>query len=388
MLSIILVFIYVLLASLSHGRKALDSAQKQLLEYKDSATKDRESINNLIEKVKGLSLRLTNIDIQNNQSQKHIVDSLSQKFDAHQKVLDLLHERGMISKLNKTETRGEREKLETKFEKLEQNENSGTSDPSTALCDDPRPGGRMVLSYSLFGDKSEEMSRFIRNVHDESAKIHPYKMFTFRIYHDSNLSDETRKRIVGECPRVRFCNIRRIPRYGDLSTHIGTVWRFLPLADRTLDVFCSRDLDSPLLQRGGDAVNEWLASDKLMHVMRDRKVHSIPIMGGMWCFRPAQSSPLGEDLLDGILAKSDRDFNPDISTRQDQTFLSSVVWPRIKARVLQHDAYLCRRFTGAKPFPTERRRHFVGCVRDCDVYGKEVCPEECRPKEHPEWIYC
>jgi len=385
MLSIILIFIYVILASLARGREAFDSTQKQLLEYKESARMDKETVNRLIENIKGLSMRLTNIDIQNNQSQKHILDSLSKRFDAHQKMLDVLHDNGVISK---THTESEIEKNKKNLENEEKNAKSHANYSAIALCDDLRPGAKMVLSYSLFGDKSEELSRFIRDVHNESLEIHPYKMFTLRVYHDWNLSEETRVRIAGECPRVRFCDIRRNPHYGDLSAHIGTVWRFLPLADRTLDVFCSRDLDSPLLQRGGDAVDEWLASDKLMHVMRDRKVHSIPIMGGMWCFRPGKSSPLGKYLLERILAQSDQNLNGDITTRDDQTLLGSIVWPRIKTRVLQHDSYSCSMYPGAKPFPTERRQHFVGCVRNCDVYGKEICPKECRPKKYPEWTYC
>ncbi|CAF4355383.1 unnamed protein product, partial [Adineta steineri] len=47
-------------------------------------------------------------------------------------------------------------------------------------------------------------------------------------------------------------------------------------------------------------------------------------------------------------------------------------------------------------FPTQRpsaneTNCFVGCVRPCCGTGKMPfgkCPKECRPKDHPEWIYC
>jgi hypothetical protein len=48
----------------------------------------------------------------------------------------------------------------------------------------------------------------------------------------------------------------------------------------------SRDLDSALTQRERDAVNVWLASNKSFHSMRDHPMHGVPMLGGMWGFRP------------------------------------------------------------------------------------------------------
>ncbi|CAF3715936.1 unnamed protein product, partial [Adineta steineri] len=50
----------------------------------------------------------------------------------------------------------------------------------------------------------------------------------------------------------------------------------------------------------------------------------------------------------------------------------------------------------SEAFPTQRpsaneTNCFVGCVRPCCGTGKMPfgkCPKECRPKDHPEWIYC
>jgi hypothetical protein len=49
-----------------------------------------------------------------------------------------------------------------------------------------------------------------------------------------------------------------------------------------------------------------------------------------------------------------------------------------------------------EPFPTQRpsanvTNCFVGCARPCCGTGKITfgqCPKECRPKDHPEWLYC
>ncbi len=42
----------------------------------------------------------------------------------------------------------------------------------------------------------------------------------------------------------------------------------------------SRDADSPLLPREEEAVREWLVSDGIFHVMRDNKMHCVPLLGG------------------------------------------------------------------------------------------------------------
>lgn len=52
------------------------------------------------------------------------------------------------------------------------------------------------------------------------------------------------------------------------------IWRFLPLGDRFVDMFISRDLDSYILQREIDAVHAWIESGKTAHIMRDNPYHN------------------------------------------------------------------------------------------------------------------
>ena len=42
----------------------------------------------------------------------------------------------------------------------------------------------------------------------------------------------------------------------------------LPVGDSLVDYFMSRDSDSLILEREVDAVNEWIKSNTLLHVMR------------------------------------------------------------------------------------------------------------------------
>lgn len=55
----------------------------------------------------------------------------------------------------------------------------------------------------------------------------------------------------------------------------------LPLLDEMVDAFMSRDSDSLIIQREQDAVAEWLASDRVFHIMRDHHLHCTAILGGI-----------------------------------------------------------------------------------------------------------
>jgi hypothetical protein len=157
----------------------------------------------------------------------------------------------------------------------------------------------------------------------------------------------------------------------------------------------SRDLDSPLSSRERSAVDAWIASNKSFHAMRDHPHHGVPMLGGMWGFRPSLDRTMSNSILNKIR-------NGELVKRYtgggDQTFLAYQVWPEAKSSIIVHDSFLCHMGYGNKPqpFPTQRpsaneTNCFVGCVRPC--CGKEKmpfgeCPKACRPPDHPEWIYC
>jgi hypothetical protein len=156
----------------------------------------------------------------------------------------------------------------------------------------------------------------------------------------------------------------------------------------------SRDLDSALTPRERAAVDAWLASNKSFHAMRDNPVHSTPMLGGMWGFRPSRSPNISRVIHNKI---HDRNLISRYRGRADQGFLAAHVWPIAKSSLIVHDSFLCNRYGyRAQPFPTQRpspneTNCFIGCVRPCcgrGIMPFKPCPEQCRPKDHPEWIYC
>lgn len=352
-----------------------------------------------------LSKQIQSVDTKGNETRKKLIDTFNSKLNVHQHLLDYLHRKDVIKIIG-----GKKKEPGAGLSNVGGYAGGGalciSSDEDNLRSPDE---SKLILSYSFFGGddavKIESLTSFIYNVYNESRGIAPYDLFSLRIYHDRSLSKESRLQIRRDCPHLRFCDISKVPRYGDLSKHLGTVWRFLPIGDSTVDVFCSRDLDSPLLQRGGDAVRVWLSSGKLLHIMRDSKQHMLPIMGGMWCFKPSANRPEGVKLLEEILLKSDttnRTKTSDgvvvgsLSTREDQTILASTVWRAFRSKSLQHDAYHCEVFFDSQPFPSRRTGNlFVGCVRNCGASeislnnnNRYICPKRCRPDNHKDWTYC
>lgn len=88
----------------------------------------------------------------------------------------------------------------------------------------------------------------------------------------------------------------------------------------------------------------------------------------------------------------------------DQHLLAQFVWPHAQKDMVAHDSFLCRAFPQMhRPWPTKRINgpnftspgfeNFVGCNNPTPNgymgYPKfQPCPEQCRPKEHRDWLFC
>ena len=265
------------------------------------------------------------------------------------------------------------------------------------LCTDTdkKFSGKNVLSYSLFGKNAwKRYGEFIKNIAEEAERNILYKDWSIRIYTDAlSLPVDLQKQYKQRYKNLLFCNIAKIPKYGDLSYRNARIWRYIPIADVSVDITCVRDLDSPLLNRESDAVQQWMDTDTVMHIMRDSPEHTSKIMGGLWCFRGSKDRNFSQMILELALKYSqNRSLEREADKFNDQHLLNAYIWPLIKNDVIQHDAFSCIHHKHTTPFPSERTQGFVGCVRnlknnECIRKGRK-CPEMCRPREHLNWEYC
>ena len=62
----------------------------------------------------------------------------------------------------------------------------------------------------------------------------------------------------------------------------GRFWRWMPLNDKDVTIWISRDADSRLSEREAKLVKQWEESGKTLHSIRDHRCHMHCIMGGMF----------------------------------------------------------------------------------------------------------
>lgn len=199
---------------------------------------------------------------------------------------------------------------------------------------------KKLICFSLWGDNPKYTIGAIRNA--ELIKT-VYPGWKARFYCGTSVPQS----IISELLKLNSeVIVMSVP--GDWS---GMFWRFEAIAEPDVEVMLSRDTDSRLSVREAKAVNQWLSTDKLFHVMRDHPEHNTEILGGMWGVR----KPLLQDIKQLLEAYKKGDF-----WQVDQNFLREIVWPRVAHTVCTHDPFFLK-----VPFPSSRQNlEFVGEVYD------------------------
>ena len=201
-----------------------------------------------------------------------------------------------------------------------------------------------VISFSLWGDKSQYTIGSIRNA--ELAKdLYPDFECWFYIHKES-----VPKNIVNEL--LQISNVKIIFKYGDINLSRPMMWRFEAIDDPKVEVMLSRDTDTRIWNREVIAVNEWLQSDKIFHIMRDHPHHDFKILGGMFGTKKINNFNWLEKMI-LIYQYGDRMY--------DQDFLKEIIYPLVIDNCLIHASFH-RYEEHSKPFSTSfnENYNFVG----------------------------
>lgn len=199
---------------------------------------------------------------------------------------------------------------------------------------------RNVICFSLWGDNPKYTYNAVLN-----AKKVPivYPGWSARFYVDDSVPAEIVQALVDYGARV-------IRVAADARTHLKLFWRFLATDDPAVERFLCRDCDAVVNHREFAAVQEWLASGKRFHVMRDHPEHAELMMAGMW------------GGVAGLLPNLSDQAVQYYETHEpkwrwiDQDFLRDRVWSVIKTDCLVHDDFYtlggeCRRFPPGSELP-------------------------------------
>lgn len=198
------------------------------------------------------------------------------------------------------------------------------------------------ISYSLWGEKPIYNIGAIRNS-EQIKTIYPeWKMV---VYYNNSVPKETIDQLHKN--DVLLIDMSQSDMY-------GMFWRFLSADIHDAEYVCFRDCDSRLSVREKLAVDEWIKSEKSLHVMRDHPAHRIPygnntmgILGGMW---GVKSSKIEITKMINKYSNHNKHVYG-----QDQNFLS-IVYNLFIDDKLTHDEF----FDG-NPFPIKRDNgRFIG----------------------------
>ena len=199
---------------------------------------------------------------------------------------------------------------------------------------------KKLICYSLWGDNPKYTIGAIRNA-EQIKSVYPG--WIARFYCGTSVPSD----IISQLEKLGS-EIVLMPEEGNWS---GMFWRFSAIADPEVEIMLSRDTDSRLTERESLAVDHWLKTDKLYHIMRDHPEHNTQILGGMW----GAKKPILQDI--NYLMKL---YNKGDFWQVDQNFLREIVWPRISYTACVHDPFFAK-----IPFPSKRDGYeFVGQVWD------------------------
>lgn len=168
---------------------------------------------------------------------------------------------------------------------------------------------KKVVAVSLWGNDLRYVKGAIKNSH---LSAEHYPDWEFRVYAEMHLHEHLKGIPAVILPPIEgWAN--------------GRFWRFAPAFESEVEVMISRDCDSRIGRREAACVNEWLASGKKFHVIRDHERHyDFPMLAGMWGVRGGLPLSTRE-----TIAEWARDASAYLV---DQIWLGNRVWLETNAR--------------------------------------------------------
>lgn len=212
---------------------------------------------------------------------------------------------------------------------------------------------KKLIVFQLWGSNSLYFVGMVENI--KLAEI-IYQDWKIRIYYD-DIKDEWVKYLADMNVEMVHVNKKEGASF--------QLWRMLPLFDDDVEYFICRDADSRLNYREYYAVEEWIKSNKPMHIMRDHPIgHKTLVLAGMCGFN---NTEIRKTIVfkDPLLLE-----NAVINAHDsDQEFIRKYIYVFFENNHLAHDKYRhfktgCERDFPVIPYHIPRMCNFVGEVVD------------------------
>jgi hypothetical protein len=199
---------------------------------------------------------------------------------------------------------------------------------------------RKVISFGLYGNKdiynigAIENAKLVKQIYGDEWE----GWFYICEKVDIKVIDEIRK----------YAKVIIIKK--DFWIKSGTFWRMLPIEEEDVEIMMVRDVDSRLSIKEKILVDEWLKTDKKVHIIRDHPIHNFRFMACSFNIRK-------NEIQISDLLKRNQVYNGE-RYLLDQLFLQDIYYPLIKNDVLIHDSYHKYNDENIVSFP--RTSNFIG----------------------------
>jgi len=227
--------------------------------------------------------------------------------------------------------------------------------------DPPESSDKMYISYSLYGSSPRYTDGALENVR---LAREMFPGWTVIMYIGQGVPDNVWESLRNSS-NVAIKDMR------NTTIRNGMMWRFLVASEPSAARYIIRDVDARLILREKQAVDEWVFSGRLFHVIRDHISHINYFMGGGLWGAVREAIPNMKELIE--------EHNAVYRFWGDMDFLRGHIWPRAKQSILQHDSFSCVKW-GALPFPFSRISGHVGAIfrnkKAITFAGRS--PEPCR----------
>ena len=224
---------------------------------------------------------------------------------------------------------------------------------------------KKIVSFSLWGNKNKYTLGMIENV-KLAKEIYPD--WIIKIHYNNSVP----KQIIEWLKNND--NVELVKHENNFNNFSNCFWRIEEIFSDNIVIV--RDADSRLNIREKAAVDEWLASDKDFHIMRDHPSHTCPILAG--CFGSRNKSyeyivfANGNKNYNGCpcnfldakeqFYKHIENISPNEDTYMvDQRYLYKFVYPFVILKTMVHASHN-KYEPFAKDFPQTNYKGFVGEV--------------------------
>ena len=217
-----------------------------------------------------------------------------------------------------------------------------------------------VIGYSLWGKEELYNIGIVENA--RSVKKY-YPDFEMWVYHDDTCCDSTLEEL------RTFSHVKLFDKTDDkrFSGYERALWRYEPAFRSDVNIFLSRDADSRIFIREKFMVEEWLRTDRDVHIIRDHISHNAEFLAGMWGCRNRIFGQFNESYLSWKNEKHD----------SDQRWLSNIYWQIEQQHMCSHSSNHKSAYTNKKLleykllYPVDNdAQHYIGKPIHSEQYGK------------------